>query len=57
MPALGAARFNPDLKRVYDRLIAAGKPPKVTVIALMRRVIILANALLRDRRKWTTHKA
>ncbi|MEM9725793.1 MAG: hypothetical protein AAF909_10055 [Pseudomonadota bacterium] len=57
MPALVAARFNPDLKRVYDRLIAAGKPPKAALIALMRKVIIVANALLRDRRKWTAHKA
>lgn len=53
MPALVAARFSPDLRAVYDRLISAGKPPKVALTALMRKLLILANALLRDGRTWT----
>jgi transposase len=53
MPALVAARFNPDLKTVHDRLIAAGKPAKVAITAVMRKLLVLANALLRDQRKWT----
>lgn len=53
MPALVAARFNPDLKAKYDQLIAAGKPPKVALTAIMRKLLILANALIRDTRKWT----
>lgn len=53
MPALVAARFSPDLKAVYHRLINAGKPPKVALTALMRKLLILANALIRDGRKWT----
>ncbi|RMF36265.1 MAG: IS110 family transposase [Alphaproteobacteria bacterium] len=57
MPALVAARFNPDLKDFYTRLINAGKPPKVAVTAVMRKLIILANALLRDERKWTENQA
>lgn len=52
MPALVAARHNPGLKTVYDRLISAGKPPKVALTALMRKLLILANALLRDGRTW-----
>lgn len=52
MPALVAARFNPDLKAVYTRLKNAGKPPKVAITAIMRKLIITANALLRDNRKW-----
>ena len=52
MPALVAARFNPDLKAVYQRLIRAGKQPKVALTALMRKLVILANALLRDDRPW-----
>lgn len=52
MPALSAARFNPDLRAVYDRLRAAGKPPKVALVAVMRKLLLLANALLRDGRKW-----
>ena len=53
MPALTAARFNPDLKAVYDRLRAAGKPAKVALVAVMRKLLILANALIRDDREWT----
>lgn len=52
MPALVAMRFNPDLKAKYDQLIAAGKPAKKAITAIMRKLIVLANALLRDGRKW-----
>jgi len=52
MPALVAMRFNPDLKAKYDRFIAAGKPAKKAITAIMRKLIVLANALLRDQRKW-----
>jgi transposase len=53
MPALVAVRFNPDLKAKYQALRAAGKPPKVALTAVMRKLLILANALLRDARTWT----
>jgi transposase len=52
MPALVACRFNPDLSAKYDQLKAAGKPPKVAITAIMRKLIVLANALLRNNRKW-----
>lgn len=52
MPALVAMRFNPDLREKYDRLKAAGKAPKLAITAIMRNLIVLANALLRDGRKW-----
>jgi len=52
MPALVASRFNQDMKRKYDQLIDKGKPPKVALTAVMRKLVILANALLRDQRKW-----
>lgn len=52
MPALVAARFNPDLRAKYQALIAAGKPAKVALVAIMRKLIILANALLREGRAW-----
>ena len=52
MPALVAVRFNPALKVKYDQLIQAGKPAKVALTAIMRKLIVMANALLRDRRKW-----
>jgi transposase len=57
MPALVAARFNPDLKAKYQALVAAGKPAKVALTAIMRKIIILANALLRDQRHWTPKPA
>ncbi|MEP7172071.1 MAG: transposase, partial [Aestuariivirga sp.] len=52
MPALVAARFNPILKAKYDQLVLAGKPAKVALTAIMRKLIVLANALLRDGRTW-----
>jgi transposase len=55
MPALVAARFNPDLKAKYDQLTAAGKPAKLALTALMRKLIVLANALLAANRQWSPH--
>lgn len=54
MSALVAVRFNPQLKAKYDQLKAAGKASKVAMTAIMRKLIVLANALLRDKRKWNT---
>lgn len=53
MPALVATRFNPDLKAKYQALVTAGKPPKLAITAVMRKLLLLANALLRDGRTWT----
>lgn len=53
MPALVATRFNADMKAKYQALVAAGKPAKVAITAVMRKLIILANALLRANRHWT----
>lgn len=57
MPALVATRFNPALKAKYQALIQAGKPPKLAITAVMRKLLILANALLRDRRTWAPDPA
>ena len=54
MPALVAMRFNPDLKAKYHQLKAAGKAPKVAITAIMRKLVVLANALLRDGREWAS---
>ena len=53
MPAIVAARFNPDLTAKYDQLIHAGKPAKLAITAVMRKFVVMANALLRDDRKWS----
>ena len=57
MPAPVAMRFNAPLKTKYEALIAAGKPTKVAIPAIMRKLILLANALLRDGRTWTPSPA
>jgi len=48
LPAQTAARFNPVLKEAYQRLLKVGKPPIVAIVAIMRRLIVIANARLRD---------
>lgn len=52
MAILTAVKFNPDLKRFYERLIARGKLKKVAMVACMRKLIIIMNAMLRDGTSW-----
>jgi transposase len=56
MPALTAARFNPDLKAIYDRLRARGKPGKLALTAVMRKLLLLANALIARNRLWSPER-
>lgn len=53
MAARSAVRFNPVLRAVYHRLLEAGKPRKVALVACMRKLIIILNAMVRDQRPWT----
>jgi len=55
MAALVAARCNPVLRPLYQRLRAAGKPAKVAVVALMRKLVELANLLLKSSSLTLTH--
>lgn len=57
MPALVAMRFNPDLKRKHESLRAAGKPANVALVALMRKLLETANALVKADRLWTPKPA
>ena len=52
MPALAAISYNPDLRTKYRQLVAEGKPRKVAVVAVMRKLLLLANALLEQDRCW-----
>jgi transposase len=52
MAAMVASRHNPTLKAFRDRLIAAGKPKLVALIAVARKIITILNAILRDRKAW-----
>lgn len=56
MAAVSAARTNGHLKRFYDRLVAAGKPKKVALVAVMRKLLVLANTLVKDDRLWAAEK-
>ncbi len=54
MGAMVAKRHNPILKAFFDRLLAAGKPKKVALIAVARKLLTILNAMVRDKRKWQT---
>lgn len=53
MPALVASRFNPDMRAKYEAMRNAGKPAKVAITTIMRKLVELANALIKQDRKWT----
>jgi transposase len=57
MGAMVATRFNPDLKAFRDRLVAAGKPKLVALIATARKLLTILNAIIRDKRKWQPQNA
>lgn len=52
MGALVATRFNPVIKAFYTRLVAAGKPKKVALVACMRKLLTILNAMLRKNEEW-----
>ena len=52
MAALSAARYNPALKVFHQRLIAAGKPKMVALIAVARKLLVIINAVIRDEKPW-----
>jgi transposase len=52
MGAMVAARWNPQLKAFHQRLVAAGKPKMVAIIAVARKLLTILNAIIRDGRPW-----
>jgi transposase len=52
MPTLTAIRCNPTIRAFRDRLAAAGKPPKVVIVACMRKLLTVLNAMLRAQTAW-----
>jgi transposase len=54
MGAFVAKRHNPVLKAFFDRLVAAGKPKMIAVIAVARKLLTILNAIIRDNRPWQT---
>ncbi len=57
MGAMVAVRHNPSLKAFRDKLVAAGKPKLVALIAAARKLLTILNAILRDRKPWTQEQA
>ena len=56
MATLSAMRFNPAIAAYYQRLLAAGKPKKVAMVACMRKLLTILNAMLRDGAMWDAFK-
>jgi transposase len=57
MPCVGAATLNnPVFKAFYQRLIAKGKPPKVALVACMRKLIIILNTMIARGEKWDSKR-
>lgn len=52
MAVISASRWNPILRPFYQRLRAAGKPPKVALVACAHKLLTILNAMLRDGRAW-----
>jgi transposase len=52
LAAMTAARFNPVLRALYQRLREAGKPPKLAFVAVARKLLTILNAIARERTAW-----
>jgi transposase len=52
MPTCSAIRFNPVIRAFFKRLVAAGKPKKVALVACMRKLLVILNAMVRDGKPW-----
>ena len=52
MAALVASRHNPALKSFYQRLVQAGKAKKLALVAVMRKLLTILNAIVRDQKPW-----
>ncbi|MBI2401946.1 MAG: IS110 family transposase [Gemmatimonadetes bacterium] len=52
LAALCGRRWNPQLRRFYERLLAKGKPKKVALIACARKLLTILNAMVRDSTRW-----
>ena len=57
MAMMSAIQSNPVFKQIYQRLVAAGKPKKVALIACVRKMIVILNSMLRDGVMWEAPKS
>jgi transposase len=52
MPTCSAIQHNPVIRAFYQRLLAAGKPKKVALVACMRKLLVILNAMVRTGKHW-----
>ncbi len=52
MSVVAGVRFNPTIRTFYRHLRAAGKPPKVALVACMRKLLVILNAMLKSQQPW-----
>jgi transposase len=52
MATLSASRCNPQIRPYYERLLAAGKPKKVALVACMHKLLLIMHAMVRDKADW-----
>jgi transposase len=57
MATLAASRSNPVIKPLYQRLVVAGKPKKVALVACMRKLLTILNSMLREQTSWDEMRA
>ncbi|MDA0118049.1 IS110 family transposase [Vibrio sp. T11.5] len=57
MAMMSAIQCNPVFKATYERLLAAGKPKKVAIVACMRKMVVILNSMLRDGVMWDQNSA
>jgi transposase len=52
MAAVAATRWNPVIRTFYQRLVAAGKPPKLALTACIRKLVLILNAMVKNNQPW-----
>ena len=52
LAAMTASRFNPVMAKTYERLVESGKPRKLALVAIARKMLVALNAIARDRIAW-----
>lgn len=57
MATLAAIRFNPVIQTLYHRLVTAGKPKMVAIVACMRKLLIILNAMIKTKTRWQPNLA
>ncbi len=52
MSVVAGIRFNATIRQFYKHLTATGKPPKVALVACMRKLLVILNAMLKSQQPW-----